>query len=423
MADVEQMRKIIPFATCEITFGQIVCELMFGINVSNLNCVSKISTATLWVLDTCLIVGLRPFIIILITASLSSKTYIIALEPECVPFDGTWSMLVRSRLLFVFFDRDVGHLCFGRRIQISGHSDFGVFNDDGASSILTWVSANTASAACPAQPGSLAMTSVICDADGPCSINTACDPESSFTVSPRSTTLPLYFWYWGSSSEFLRWQRSTNDAKKTFIPLFLASSVTSFLFLTLVSCHTGIFSSFSHYLSTAAFAFGIFTAGGIGINLCTKLWWLSEFIPFAAMWSSWDLCGTPSNRILIDSSASTIQAYLVVCFPILLQVSPRHVASVLQSIAAGIGISNFLRAALIVSLNSSSFGSMKKIPRNLLALSSFGFSIAHLCFAILFAASDMCFHISGHTSSGREVFCFLVSLHPGPCISFRWPFL
>ena len=36
----------------------------------------------------------------------------------------------------------------------------------------------------------------------------------------------------------------------------------------------------------------------------------------------------------------------------------------------------------------------------------------HLCFAFFFAASDINFHISGHTSSGREVFCFLVSLHP-----------
>ena len=59
------------------------------------------SKATLWVLNTCLIVGLRPFIIILITASLSSKTYKKALEPECVPLDGTWSMLVRSGLVFV----------------------------------------------------------------------------------------------------------------------------------------------------------------------------------------------------------------------------------------------------------------------------------------------------------------------------------
>ena len=90
MADVGQMKKIVPFVTCEITFGQYVCELVFGVNVSNLNFRIKInsvkqpnqSKATLWVLDTCLIVGLRPLIIILITASLSSKTYNIALETE-----------------------------------------------------------------------------------------------------------------------------------------------------------------------------------------------------------------------------------------------------------------------------------------------------------------------------------------------------
>ena len=82
------------------------------------------------------------------------------------------------------------------------------------------------------------------------------------------------------------------------------------------------------------------------------------------------------------------------------------------NIAAGIGTSNFKRAAFIVSLNSSSFGSIKNILLNCLALSSFGFSIAHLCFAFFFAASDIHFHISGHTSSGREVVCFLVSLHP-----------
>ena len=33
------------------------------------------SYATLWVLDTCLIIGLRPLVIIFITASLSSKIY------------------------------------------------------------------------------------------------------------------------------------------------------------------------------------------------------------------------------------------------------------------------------------------------------------------------------------------------------------
>ena len=45
-------------------------------------------------------------------------------------------------------DHDFGHLCRGRRTQKSGHSDLGIFNNFGASSILTWVQADTASAAC-----------------------------------------------------------------------------------------------------------------------------------------------------------------------------------------------------------------------------------------------------------------------------------
>ena len=75
-------------------------------------------------------------------------------------------------------DRDFGHLCRGRRIQMSGHSDFGIFKKVGASSTLTWVYTDTASAACPEHPGSLDMISMtfaafICDADEPCSVNTA----------------------------------------------------------------------------------------------------------------------------------------------------------------------------------------------------------------------------------------------------------
>ena len=54
--------------------------------------------------------------------------------------------------------------------------------------------------------------------------------------------------------------------------------------------------------------------------------------------------------------------------------------------------------------------SIKNKPRNLLALSSFGFSMTHFWFSLSFNASYMCFHISGHTLSGLEVVCFLVSL-------------
>ena len=49
----------------------------------------------------------------------------------------------------------------------------------------------------------------------------------------------------------------------TFGPI-LASAITS-LFLTFVSSHVGIFSSFSEWVSTAAFAPGLFFAWGIGI--------------------------------------------------------------------------------------------------------------------------------------------------------------
>ena len=73
-------------------------------------------------------------------------------------------------------------------------------------------------------------------------------------------------------------------------------------------------------------------------------------------------------------------------------------------------IFNFLRAFFMISSHSSSSGTMKKIRRNFLALSSFGFSIVHFDLSLRLDASDTCFHISGHNLSGLEVVCFLVSL-------------
>ena len=35
MANIEQMKKIIPLITREISFGQDVCELVFGVNVTD----------------------------------------------------------------------------------------------------------------------------------------------------------------------------------------------------------------------------------------------------------------------------------------------------------------------------------------------------------------------------------------------------
>ena len=37
MADVEQMKKIVPLIMCEVPFCQYVCELVFGVDVLDLN--------------------------------------------------------------------------------------------------------------------------------------------------------------------------------------------------------------------------------------------------------------------------------------------------------------------------------------------------------------------------------------------------
>ena len=59
---------------------------------SRLNRSNNQSRATLWVLETCLIVGLLPLMIILITASLSSNTYNKASWRADWTFEGTESM-------------------------------------------------------------------------------------------------------------------------------------------------------------------------------------------------------------------------------------------------------------------------------------------------------------------------------------------
>ena len=68
MADVEQRQKMIPFVTCEISLCLRVgflFNLDLGVRVDSIK-----QTTNLWVLETCLMVGLLSFMIILITASL-----------------------------------------------------------------------------------------------------------------------------------------------------------------------------------------------------------------------------------------------------------------------------------------------------------------------------------------------------------------
>ena len=77
--------------------------------------------------------------------------------------------------------------------------------------------------------------------------------------------------------------------------------------------------------------------------------------------------------------------------------------------------SNFLRAFFMISYSPSS-GSIKQIPRNFLALSSFSFSIAHFCFSLTF-----------RRVGPQSVWCggrlFSCQSHPETCVSIRWFFI
>ena len=86
--------------------------------------------------------------------------------------------------------------------------------------------------------------------------------------------------------------------------------------------------------------------------------------------------------------------------------------TILQGIAGATDVSNFLRAFLMVSLNSLSSGSIKWIPRNSRAFSRWSFSWDHFCFPFSLACLPIDFQNSGHKWSGLDVSCFLVSLSP-----------
>ena len=102
----------------------------------------------------------------------------IAFPIIALPKDDRTNSFQEERLGLPYWTMILAILCRGRRIQMSGHSDFGIFKNLWASSIFTWVYADTASAACPSQPGNLEMISMILaavtwDAEDPCSVNTA----------------------------------------------------------------------------------------------------------------------------------------------------------------------------------------------------------------------------------------------------------
>ena len=157
-----------------------------------------------------------------------------------------YTFLSRGTTGTSMFCHPSGHLYCGRRIP--EHSDLGSFSSAGEPSILTWVSADTASLVCPAHPSCLAITSrnvaaVICDADEPCSVNTERDPESSFSTShlgvphDPKTNLELLFELRNLEVAQVQQCRKVNSPFS-----FCAFSRTSFLILTFVTCQAGNFS-------------------------------------------------------------------------------------------------------------------------------------------------------------------------------------
>ena len=241
-------------------------------------------------------------------------------------------------------DHGLGRLCFGGRLRISGHSGVGIFNDEWASPILTWVLVLRILVALTWHP-LLLQTSFVTQMY--LALETLRKSLNHLlqclTSEYNSAFVFLTFWFQLRILEMtdVHLRRKMNFSALS--PCFI--NHLFFCFWPLSSCYAGIFSSFSHDFSTAAFASGIFIASGIGINLCTRFLWFSEILfPLPAIWSSWALWRGPSIRFLADSSASTMHACFVSRLSKTLQVSLYSSRLVLQGIAAGIGSSNFLRA-------------------------------------------------------------------------------
>ena len=98
-----------------------------------------------------------------------------------------------------------------------------------------------------------------------------------------------------------------------------------------------------------------------------------------------------SSLGLVLSSASTDTSVFCLAFP---NIAVGLVHCSFIGFLQGIRTANFRRSVLILSLNSSTFGSIKNISFNCLALSSFElYDIPILALLSSFAASDICFHI------------------------------
>ena len=179
-----------------------------------------------------------------------------------------------------------GHLCRGRRIHMSGRSNLGIFNNLGASSIFglsisrycasylscaSWQSGfNIHNLCCRHLWCWWSLFSEYCIRSRIIFHNVASEYNSTFVF----LVLCLQFGILQMTCVH-QWGKMNFCARR---PCFIDHL---FFYFWLSSGPTTKFSPFfTHSLSTAAFAAGIFIAWGIRMNLCTKLYCCSEVSPF-----------------------------------------------------------------------------------------------------------------------------------------------
>ena len=114
-------------------------------------------------------------------------------------------------------DHDLGHLCRGRLIQMSGHSDLGIFNNLWASSFfylgIRWYCVCCLSIA-TWQSGDDIFDFCCCHLRCWWSLfGEYCIRSWVVFYNITSETRPLYLWCFASNSAFFKWHMSINNAK------------------------------------------------------------------------------------------------------------------------------------------------------------------------------------------------------------------
>ena len=148
------------------------------------------------------------------------------------------------------------NFAFGRRTQISGHSDFGILRNFGACKrILRRLLVLRNPAVWRWYPWLLLLSFVMLMILVRWILHKT--PNRLFQYRLGVQLDRFILGTFGSNSEFLTWQVSIKYANCIVLPPFLASSITSFCF-RFSSVVMPVFSLvFSHFLSTAASASGL----------------------------------------------------------------------------------------------------------------------------------------------------------------------